>query len=134
MTDDACSLESLNASLGYTKKDIIDTYNKGLPLILQKFGDTPTAENINVETRVYDDKIFDVKEGRLKRTDYLRVKSAINIISEMIACPTGGKTIDGEDYVDLSFLESKQLCLDAINLLREFVIEHGININELNEV
>ena len=77
--------------------------------------------------------VFNVKEGRLKRTDYLRIKSAINIINEMIARPTGGITIDGSDYVDLCFLESKQLCLDAINLLRDFVTEHGIDIKDLED-
>lgn len=129
MTDDTCTLETLK-KLGYTKETIIDTYNKGLSLILQKFGDVPTAENIHVETRIYDNMDFDKNNG-LKYSDFLRIKSAINIIKDMIAEPSGGAVIDGVDYVDLFFLETKTLCLDAINLLREFVTEYGIDINDM---
>lgn len=133
MNDDTCTLESLK-DLGYTKESIIDTYNKGLTLILQKFGDEPTAKNIHVETRVHEDTILDVIEHRVKRSDYLRLTSAINIIKDMVAEPSGGKIINDVDYVDFTMTEPKQLCLDAVNLIRDCIIEFGIDINDMKEI
>lgn len=130
MDDDTCTLESLE-KIGFSKDHIANTYNEGLTLLLQKFGQVRTKENIHVETRVYGNQIFDVKNRELKKSDFNRIKAAMNIIKDMIAEPSGGAVIDGVDYVDLFFLETKTLCLDAINLLRDFVIEHGIDIDDL---
>ena len=132
MTDDKFTIDALMKKTEMSEAEIVDTYNKALTLLLQKFGDVSTDKNIHVDTHLYDE-LFDVKNHLMKRTDFLKLKSAINIIKDMVAEPSGGQYIDGIDYVELHTTESKQLCLDAINLLREFIIKYCVNLNELEE-
>ena len=133
MTDDKFTIQSLQKETGMTKEEISDTYNKGIAMILQKFGDVVANNDIRVETALFDDVQLDVTNHLMKRSDFLKLKSAINIINDMVAEPSGGQTIDGIDYVDLFTLESKQLCLDAVNLIREFIIKYCVNINDMEE-
>ena len=139
INDKTCTEEAL-AKAGYTKESLSDKYNNEILKKLQKFAADhdvdPSTYVIYIMSNIYNDEKPNPKRGlngMISRDEYIRLKSAMNIIKDMIAEPIGGQIIDGIDYVDLYMMESKTLCLDALNLLTDFVIKYGIDINDLEE-
>lgn len=124
------SVEKIIDQTGFSKETMINTFNTGITSLLQNHGGLKNKDRISVNTQIYDNTCVDVKNHMIKHTDYLRIVSAINIIKDMIANPSGGQIIDGVVYDDLFMLESKTLCMDAINLLRDFVLKYGVDIND----
>ena len=131
VNDDSCDMETMREK-GHTEESIIDLYNRGLGLVMEQFGGPSSHDCISVNTRIYDNKTFDVRGRWLKRTDYLRLKAAINIIKDMTTKPSECRVLyDGNSYVDFNMLESRSLLLHAIDIVKDFVIENGIEIDEL---
>lgn len=121
MTEKGKTIDDISAETGMTKNEIIETYNSGLTIILQRLGQADTSKDIHVDTQVYDDNIFNMYMGRLSKSDLSKVTDAIDTIKNMIGSSTGGMSKDGIDYPDLIICESKTDCLNAINILRDFI-------------
>lgn len=60
-------------------------------------------------------------KGALLSSDVERVKFAIATIRTMWMPPSGGFFEDGKSYAYIDFVDNKKSCLEALDVVREFV-------------
>ena len=70
-----------------------------------------------------DHKIYTINnlhfcDGKLREDDFGRVLSAQDILSRMVyPNPSGGCTVDGTDYKDTIFMESRHNLIEAVKTI-----------------
>lgn len=69
-------------------------------------------------------------KGGLENSEYLRVKHALDVVSSMSMPPMAGFIEDGKNYNYIDFIYTKRECIEALDILREFVEEFAPDVEE----
>lgn len=74
--------------------------------------------------------MFENHNGALNTQECNKVKSAIHTLSTMWFPPTKGFYENGVDYSYIDFIDTKKHCMDALNIVREFIETFAPDVDE----